>query len=163
MDVGGKTEALKLYLTLAVLIIASVFFAVDIYDEFVSPHAGYWHTALEACVFIATIAALAFEFQRIMRLRRQVVIEHERAARLSGELHRHIEKAFERWHLTEAEREVAIMLIKGLSMMEIAAARAVKEKTVRQHATNIYAKAGCANRSELASLFIEDLINLELS
>jgi DNA-binding NarL/FixJ family response regulator len=43
-------------------------------------------------------------------------------------------------------------------MKEIAGVRKVKEKTVRQQATQIYAKSGYAGRHELAAHFIEDLI-----
>jgi len=105
--------------------------------------------------------ALWFEIKRAIHFRRQVSVERERVARLSGELFHQIEKAFDQWQLTSSEREVAIMLIKGMSMAEIAAVRAVKDKTIRQHATNIYAKAGYSNRNELASHFIEDLLNIE--
>ena len=41
----------------------------------------------------------------------------------------------------------------------IAALREVKEKTVRQQATSIYAKAGYAGRHELVAHFIEDLMS----
>jgi DNA-binding NarL/FixJ family response regulator len=41
---------------------------------------------------------------------------------------------------------------------EIADARSVKEKTVRQQATHIYAKSGYAGRHELVAHFIEDLM-----
>ena len=51
------------------------------------------------------------------------------------------------------------MLIKGLSMKEISFAREVKEKTIRQQATSVYAKSGYAGRHELAAHFIEDLMS----
>ena len=40
-----------------------------------------------------------------------------------------IETQFSRWNLTEAEREVALLLLKGLSLKEIAAIRASSERT----------------------------------
>jgi len=43
-------------------------------------------------------------------------------------------------------------------MHEIAEVRHVKEKSVRQQASGIYAKTGLANRYELTSHFIEDLL-----
>lgn len=69
-----------------------------------------------------------------------------------------IEKQFQRWGLTPAEREVALLLLKGLSHREIAAARAVSEATVRQQAAVVYRKAGLSGRHDLAAFFLEDLL-----
>ena len=69
-----------------------------------------------------------------------------------------IETQFSRWNLTEAEREVALLLLKGLSTKEIAAVRAGSERTVREHARSIYAKAGLTGRAALSAFFLEDLL-----
>jgi DNA-binding CsgD family transcriptional regulator len=69
-----------------------------------------------------------------------------------------ISRQFRRWKLTEAEREVALLLLKGLSHREAAAVRGVSERTVRQQAREVYRKAGLAGRSELSAFFLEDLL-----
>lgn len=69
-----------------------------------------------------------------------------------------IDRQFERWDLTRAEREVALLLLKGLGQAEIAAARSTTERTVRQQAFAVYRKAGLGSRSELAAFFLEDLL-----
>ena len=69
-----------------------------------------------------------------------------------------IEAQFTRWNLTEAEREVALLLLKGLSSKEIAQVRAVSERTVREQARSIYAKAGLTGRTALSAFFLEDLL-----
>ena len=66
---------------------------------------------------------------------------------------------FDHWGLSPSEHEIALLLIKGLSMKEIAEARQVKEKTIRQQATGVYAKSGYTGRHELAAHFIEDLMS----
>lgn len=63
----------------------------------------------------------------------------------------------DRWGLTPAEREVAILVLKGRSHKEIAAATGRSERTVRQHAASAYGKAGLGGRAELAAYFLEDL------
>lgn len=68
-----------------------------------------------------------------------------------------IEVEFERWGLTEAERDVAMLLLKGMSLKEIAGARGTSERTVRQQAGVVYAKAGVGGRNELASWFLDAL------
>ena len=69
-----------------------------------------------------------------------------------------IDVQFERWALTPAERAVALLLLKGLSLKDIADVRATSERTVRQQALAIYRKAGIAGRAELAAFFLEDLL-----
>ena len=69
-----------------------------------------------------------------------------------------IEAQFSRWNLTEAEREVALLLLKGLSHQEVATVRAVSERTVREQARSIYAKAGLTGRAALSAFFLEDLL-----
>lgn len=69
-----------------------------------------------------------------------------------------IDRQFDRWALSAAEREVALLLLKGLSHKEAAAVRATSERTVRQQALAVYRKAGLAGRAELAAFFLEDLL-----
>jgi DNA-binding CsgD family transcriptional regulator len=69
-----------------------------------------------------------------------------------------IDQQFERWNLTSAEREVALLILKGLSYKEVADARATSERTVRHQAIAVYRKAGVAGRAEMAAFFLEDLL-----
>jgi DNA-binding CsgD family transcriptional regulator len=69
-----------------------------------------------------------------------------------------IDRQFSRWELTGAEREVGFLLLKGLSLKEIAHLRATSERTARDQARAIYRKAGVAGRSELSAFFLEDLL-----
>lgn len=69
-----------------------------------------------------------------------------------------IDSQLERWGLTAAEKEVALLLLKGLSHKEIGSVRRVGEATVRQQAAAIYKKGGLGGRSDLAAFFLEDLL-----
>jgi len=69
-----------------------------------------------------------------------------------------IETQFSRWNLTEAEREVALLLLKGLSHKETAQVRGVSERTVREQSRSIYSKAGLTGRTALSAFFLEDLL-----
>src|SRR5687767_14356857 len=68
-----------------------------------------------------------------------------------------IDRQFSTWKLTEAEREVGLLILKGLSLKEIAGVRATSERTIRAQARSIYAKAGLSGRAALAAFFLEDL------
>ena len=69
-----------------------------------------------------------------------------------------IDEQFNEWKLSKAEKEVALLLIKGLSTKELAKYRGTSEKTIRQQASQIYAKAHLDNRAELSAFFLEDLL-----
>lgn len=69
-----------------------------------------------------------------------------------------IDRQFERWGLTAAEREVGLLLLKGLSHRDIGELRKTSEATVRQQALSIYRKAGLRSRSELSAFFLEDVL-----
>jgi len=66
-----------------------------------------------------------------------------------------IDAQFRAWGLTPAEREVALLVLKGHGHKEIAARTGRSERTVRQHAGAAYEKAGLGGRAELAAYFLE--------
>jgi DNA-binding NarL/FixJ family response regulator len=68
-----------------------------------------------------------------------------------------IDRQFGRWHLSAAEKEVALLLLKGLAHKDIARLRGISEATARQQAIAVYRKAGVAGRNDLAAFFLEDL------
>ena len=65
---------------------------------------------------------------------------------------------YREWNLTQTEKEVSLLLLKGLSFKEIAAVRNTMEKTVRQQASSIYKKAGVSGRHAFSAWFIEDIL-----
>jgi len=69
-----------------------------------------------------------------------------------------VDRQFSDWALTPAEREVALMLLKGFSLAQIARLSDRSERTVRQHAIAVYRKSGLAGRAELAGFFLGDLL-----
>ena len=77
---------------------------------------------------------------------------------LSAGLGRAIDAQFQSWKLSEAEHEVALLLLKGLSLREIAGLRETSERTVRQQSLSVYRKANLGGRAELSAFFLEDLL-----
>ncbi len=65
---------------------------------------------------------------------------------------------FDAWDLTPAEREVALLLLKGHSHKAIARHTHRSAQTVRQHAASVYRKGELSGRAELAAFFLEDLM-----
>jgi DNA-binding CsgD family transcriptional regulator len=69
-----------------------------------------------------------------------------------------IERQFDHWSLTRAEKETAMLLLKGYSHKDAARLSGRSERTVRQHAVSVYRKSGLAGRAELAAFFFEDML-----
>ena len=73
-------------------------------------------------------------------------------------LHNVIIQQFKEWKLTDSECDVGQLLLKGLSLKEIAGLRQTLEKTVRQQASSIYKKSGLSGRHSFSAWFIEDIL-----
>ncbi len=143
------------YISIVVLIIAILYFSFDVVEDITIEQQGIIYITIEAMVFLSILLVLWFEISRVIQLSSKVQVTEEKVTRLRKQIHTAIHEEFESWGLTETEKNIALMLIKGLSMKEIAEVRGVKEKSVRQQATGIYTKSGLANRYELTSHFIE--------
>ena len=131
-----------------------------------------WHLAIEALVVLMSVGGIAYLLQAFMKRQRELDAVKVQLAETKDDLSEArqqisaagqeysqvIQKQFETWQLTPSEKEVASLLLKGLSFDEIANVRNTKEKTVRQQATAIYRKSGLSSRHEFAAWFFEDFL-----
>jgi DNA-binding CsgD family transcriptional regulator len=69
-----------------------------------------------------------------------------------------IDRQLAEWDLTEAERDVALYMLKGFSHKEIGALRGTSDATVRQQARSVYEKSGLNGRAAFCAFFLEDLL-----
>ena len=69
-----------------------------------------------------------------------------------------IDGYFEQWGLSEAEKDIALLTIKGMTISEIAEIRNTKQSTIKTQSSAIYKKAGVSSRAQLVSLLIEELL-----
>lgn len=72
-----------------------------------------------------------------------------------GVIHAH----FDRWGLTRAERDTALLTLRGMKIADIAAARSVREGTVKAQLSAIFRKSGVSTRSEFIGLLFEELLD----
>ncbi|WP_220336965.1 MULTISPECIES: LuxR C-terminal-related transcriptional regulator [unclassified Wenzhouxiangella] len=138
------------------------------YNEGVEP----LHVIVELTVLLLAATMFGYVLTRMIRGRRQLNQMHTRLDSVQAESRRWreryqstirglseaIQEQFEAWQLSKAEAEIALLLLKGLSLKEIAAVRTTGERTVREQARAIYRKAGLTGRSELSAFFLEDLL-----
>lgn len=130
------------------------------------------HLLLEGLVMALSVAGVAALWRgrraaeaRAERLGVDLETALEEASRYRNEarealegLGEAIDRQFARWQLTPAEREVGLLLLKGLSHREVADVRSTSEPTVRQQALMVYRKSGLRSRTELSAFFLEDLL-----
>ena len=76
-----------------------------------------------------------------------------------ADITKHIDAEFSRWALSDTEKDIAWLILKGFSFLEIAEMRNRSERTIRQQAGAIYAKSGLRGRAELSAFFLEDMFN----
>jgi len=159
---GPKTK--RRATALAVLIVANVmctvFFAMDVITDFESfGSQEAFHLIVEAVAAVVLFVGTSFmllELRRILQRNASMEIGL-RAAR--GEMQAVIDKFFAEWRLSDAERDVALLLLKGLDNETIASIRGTATGTVRAQCASIYAKAGVDGRSQLMSVFMEELLS----
>lgn len=109
-------------------------------------------------VLLSIVALLVGAFLVHVLVRRNRAVEDQlRVA--SGAFHELMLQRFSEWSLTRAEADVAILSIKGLSISEIAALRRTSEGTVKSQSNALYRKAGVSNRTQLLSLFLDELMS----
>jgi len=158
----------------AVAVLAALDLAADFRDG-----ATLRHVSSEGGMFLVGLFGAIFMAGRLMRVIRsaraaqaeavaigeQLKVTQEEAARWRAEardlltgLSAALDRQFERWALSPAEREVALLLLKGLSHKEVAEVRSITEATARQQARAVYKKAGLSGRNDLAAFFLEDLL-----
>ena len=166
-DVRHRRAALAVALFAAIAVLIGVDLAADSQTG-----AERGHLAIEALVMaLAAVGVISLwrEFLTAETLAARLSVDLEvaraQAARYRNEAHEAlqglgdaIDRQFERWQLTAAEREVGLLMLKGLSHREVAEIRHTSEATVRQQALMVYRKSGLANRSELSAFFLEDLL-----
>lgn len=163
---------------LAAFVVIALLGALDLVSDLRQGNTAR-HVLAEAGVFLVGMLGAVFMARLLMR-----VVRSERAARkealhlterleaseaeaarwrdetrdlLEG-LGAALDRQFERWALSPAEKEVSLLLLKGLSHKEIAAVRSITEATARQQARAVYKKAGLSGRNDLAAFFLEDLL-----
>jgi DNA-binding CsgD family transcriptional regulator len=116
---------------------------------------------MEVGAAIGLVLGLAFGAWAMRQMIRERNDAHERLRRASGAFGDLLLEKFDEWGLTPAERDVALFAIKGMSTAEIAVLRKTSEGTVKAQTNAIYRKAGVSGRSQLLSVFIEDLMRDE--
>jgi len=145
--------------------ICEFFFLVDVYADFFRIDLDTtWidHDKIELLSTLTLAFAMVVIALQIVNLLKENRQAQDSVEVASGELLGVIYRHFEDWKLSKSERDVALLLIKGMTTQEIADLRETKIGTVKSQSSSIYQKAGVRGRNELVAYFVEDLLAGEM-
>lgn len=166
--------------TFVILLGTSIFALIDIILD-VSEGVPFNHLVHEAALWLFSMIGAFYQFrvikwqkkemvgfqQRIddldqinSKLKKEQESFEKKISHLSTEFLSNIDEQFNQWSFSRGEKEIALLLIKGLSMKDIAGIRGSNENTVRQQASQIYKKSSLNGRMELSAFFLDDLLAL---
>lgn len=150
-----------LWLVLVVQAVCATFFVVDgLFDWTGLPEPlGFRDLhAFEMVLSLALLAGIAATAMHIRALGQREARMQRQLDMASGAFEQLIHGQFDAWTLSKAEREVAMLALKGLSIADIAELRQTKQGTIKAQCAAVYRKAGVSGRMQLLAFFVEELI-----
>lgn len=147
---------------IAVYVLSAFAFATELAGEITGYYlfSASWivHEITAIITLLGFIAGgvLLWQSHKLFLRRHQEIKRNLRMAQ--GEFFRMLELQFDRWGLSAAERDVALLTVKGLSVAEIARLRETSEGTVKSQNNSIYKKAKVKSRTQLLGALIEELL-----
>jgi DNA-binding NarL/FixJ family response regulator len=167
---GPETPApkeLRIVAGALALLACMLFFAIDvlidIQEHFAKGHTYTGGEAVHLVFELAAVVALGYGAWTmrtyVLFLRKQGVRDHQTIALLQGRFESVLQDRFEDWALTAAERDVTNLIIKGLSVADIAAARNTAPGTVKAQSTALFRKIGVSSKAELMSTILDEFLD----
>ena len=154
---AGRRQTAALSVFLLIQTLGTVFFVGDVIGDLkADPISG--HFIFEAVVTAALVLGIIFGTFALRRTIELLRAQDQALQVARGALSDVIDRQFQAWSLTPAERDVAFLALKGLDVAEIAELRGAAQGTVRAQLTRIYSKAGVSGRAQFAAYFVEDLM-----
>lgn len=96
--------------------------------------------------------------QSLQQVRQQLHSSNKRLQEGKEAFRESVEWQLNDWQFTQAQKDIAFLLLKGLSIKGIAEQRHTQEKTIRNHLSAIYDKSSMPGRHVFCSWFFEDLL-----
>ena len=154
MNVKNSTIYVSLSVTMLTVTALGI---ADIYMD-LHEHVSAFHVFLELAIISLSLLPALYLLRRWNVVRRKALDAEQHLQDYLQGLGKQIEKEFQQWGLTDAEKKTALFILRGLSHKEIAAHCHRSEGTVRQHAVSVYRKAGLTSRAEFSAYFLQKLV-----
>lgn len=119
------------------------------------------HVLIEVLAELALLTATFLSFKSYVYLRHTSRDQYRVSYAIRTGFDKLIQEKFSEWNLTNSERDIALLAIRGLNVGMIAEARGSKIGTVKTHLHNLYAKTSVSSQTELLALFMDELLSQE--
>lgn len=163
LDATGKRTTVLAGIIIMQALCALFFIGDVIADVRDGEHLDDLHLGLEAFAAVALIAGVLFLMLELRRLLMRLGDMDTGLKVARGQMAEVMNRFFDEWNLTQAERDVALMILKGLDNEAIAQVRSTAPGTVRAQTTSIYSKSNTQGRPQFVSLFVEELMSGDFS
>lgn len=171
---GTQLAKKEYWIVLIFLILLTGYAAYEVYDELTDLGQGespltVWMEILIVCTslgFVFYITRLLYTNmihqirmkQTLQQVRQKLHSSNQRLRQGKEAFRESIEWQLNEWQFTQTQKEIAFLLLKGLSAKEIADQRFVQEKTIRNHLSAIYDKSGLSGKHVFCAWFFEGLL-----
>lgn len=161
-----KLKSLKIifivFLVIDLLVIADLFYdylngmAIShlIFDQLLA----LFFTVALALLFPAFLKEYKVLNKQFLDKTQELFLTKKEKEKLKQGISLELERKYRDWSLSPSESEICTLLVKGLSIDEIAKIRGTEGSTIRQQARSIYRKSKLKGRRELSAYFLEDFL-----
>lgn len=155
---------------MVILLVCMAFFGFDVVADIVKHGLSRTHYTGEELVHLAfesvAVAGLGYAVITLRAYLRLLQFNEERNLKtiymLRGNFDEVLHEKFEDWSLTEAERDVTLLIIRGLSIANIAETRNTAQGTIKAQSSSIFRKIGVGSKTELMSVIIDEFLHANL-
>ena len=118
------------------------------------------HLVFEGGAVLALFFGMVSLFKYTSFLKDQNIKAQTQLSALKVDFDAYVRTQFAKWQLTVAEKDVALLLLRGLNTSDIAELRSVSVGTIKVQAHNVFGKSGVSSRVEFMALFMDEFIDI---
>lgn len=160
-----------MFFTLRALVVVQLLFSILFLYDLLSSFFGFrskplpWevHEALEAAGVLGLLLGFVLGLILLRNLRAELAQVNSRLRVASDTFADLVQEEFDDWALSPAEKDIALFMLKGLNNVEIAEVTGKRQGTIKAQCNAVFRKSELANRAQLASYFIEILMQEPLT
>lgn len=157
----------KLFGLIGVLAFSAGFFILDVIADLaahIQDNASYsadelMHLIIEVIAVLGLILGVFLALVHIRLISKTAEQQKRTLTMFRGEFDEIALAQFQKWALSEAERDVALMTLRGLALAEIASARNTSVGTIKAQTNAIFRKSGLGSRTEFLSYFLDEFLD----
>lgn len=119
----------------------------------------WFHLLFELAASVGLAGAFALTLRELRTAIRACAAESHHLHELRNDFDALLQRRFEKWGLSQAEHDVALLTVRGLKIAEIARMRATREGTIKSQLSSIFRKSGVSTRTEFVAQFIDEFLD----